>query len=46
MIEFTKSQRKTIATGLTVLSVALVVAFVAFTAWLVLKALSDRKSVV
>ena len=40
MIEFTKSQRKTIATGLTVLSVALVVAFVAFTAWLVLKALS------
>ena len=40
MIEFTQGQRKTIATGLTVLSLALVVAFVTFTAWLVLKLLS------
>ena len=40
MIEFTEGQRKTIATGLTVLSLTLVVAFVTFTAWLVLKLLS------
>ena len=40
MIEFTEGQRKTVATGLTVLSLALVVAFVTFTAWLVLKLLS------
>ena len=46
MIEFTESQRKTIATGLTVLSVALVAAFVAFTAWIVLKALSLAASAI
>ena len=40
MIEFTEGQRKTIATGLTVLSLTLVVAFVTFTAWLVLQLLS------
>ena len=40
MIEFTEGQRKTVATGLTVLSLTLVVAFAAFTAWLVLKLLS------
>lgn len=40
MIEFTEGQRKTIATGLTVLSLALVVAFVTFTVWLALKLLS------
>ena len=40
MIEFTEAQRKTIATGLTVLSLTLVVAFAASTAWLVLKLLS------
>ena len=40
MIEFTEGQRKTIATGLTVLSLSLVVAFTVFTAWIVLKILS------
>ena len=40
MIEFSEGQRKTIATGLTVLSLAFVVAFVVFTAWLVLRALA------
>ena len=40
MIEFTENQKKTVATGLTVLSLTLVVAFVAFTAWLLLKVLS------
>ena len=40
MIEFTQGQRKTIATGLTVLSLAFVVAFVVFTVWLVLRALA------
>ena len=40
MIEFTEGQRKTIATGLTVLSLGLVVAFVALTAWIALKLLS------
>ena len=40
MIDFTEGQRKTIATGLTVLSLAFVVAFVVFTVWLVLRALA------
>ena len=40
MIEFTEGQRKTIATGLTVLSLTLVVAFVAVTAWIALSLLS------
>ena len=40
MIELTDGQRKTVATGLTVLSLTLVVAFVAVTAWLVLSLLS------
>ena len=40
MIDFTEGQRKTIATGLTVLSLTLVVAFVAVTAWIALKLLS------
>ena len=40
MIELTEGQRKTVATGLTVLSLTLVVAFVAITAWLVLTLLS------
>ena len=40
MIELSEGQRKTVATGLTVLSLTLVVAFVAITAWLVLKLLS------
>ena len=40
MIEFTESQKKTVATGLTMLSLSLTVTFVVVTAWLVLKALS------
>ena len=40
MIEFTEGQKKTVATGLTVLSLTLVVAFVAVTAWILLKALA------
>ena len=40
MIELSEGQRKTVATGLTVLSLTLVVAFVAITAWFVLKLLS------
>ena len=40
MIELSEGQRKTVATGLTVLSLTLVVAFVVITAWLVLKLLS------
>ena len=40
MIEFTEGQRKTIATGLTVLSLTLVVAFAAVTTWAVLKMLA------
>ena len=40
MIELTEGQRKTVATGLTVLSLTLVVAFVTITAWLLLKLLS------
>lgn len=37
MIEFTESQKKSIASGLTVLSVAVVVAFVALVAWGILR---------
>ena len=36
MIEFTQGQRKTIASGLFVVALAAVVAFVGFVAWLVL----------
>ena len=46
MINFTESQRKTIATGLTVLSLTLTVAFVAVTAWLVVQALSFAASAI
>ena len=40
MIDFTETQRRTIATGLTVLSLSLVVSFAALSVWLVLKALA------
>ena len=40
MIEFTQGQRKTIASGLFVVALAAVVAFVGFVAWLVLKVLA------
>ena len=40
MIEFTDSQKKTIACGLTVLALSLVFAFAACVAWVVLKVLS------
>ena len=40
MIEFTDGQKKTVAAGLTVLSLSLVFAFVAFVAWVVFKVLS------
>lgn len=40
MIEFTENQRKTVATGLTLLSLAVVIAFVSFIAWLVITVLS------
>ena len=40
MIDFSEGQRKTVASGLTVLSLALVFAFVALTAWIFLKALA------
>ena len=37
MIEFTEGQKKTIASGLTLLSLAVVVAFVVLVGWLALK---------
>ena len=40
MLDFTDSQKKTIANGLTVLSLTLVTAFAAFVAWVALKVLS------
>ena len=40
MIEFTEGQKKTVATGLSVLALAAVAAFVGFVAWLVLKVLA------
>lgn len=40
MIDFTESQRKTVATGLTLLSLTVVVAFVTFVAWLAIKVLA------
>jgi len=40
MIDFTDSQRRTIASGLTILSLAIVFAFVALVMWFVLKALA------
>ena len=46
MIEFTDSQKKTIASGLTVLALSFVFAFAAFVAWVVLKALSLASSAI
>ena len=40
MIEFTDGQRKTVATGITVLALSLVFTFVAVVGWVVLKVLS------
>ena len=40
MIDFTEAQRKTVATGLTLLSLSFVIAFTAVAAWLALKALA------
>ena len=40
MIEFTENQKKTVATGLTVLSLTLTVMFVAVLAWLILQVLA------
>lgn len=40
MIDFTDSQKRTVANGLTVLSVSVVFAFVALVAWILLKALA------
>ena len=40
MIEFSKSQGKTIATGLTIMALAVVVAFVCFVGWMAAKVLS------
>jgi len=40
MIGFTDGQRRTVATGLTLLSLAFVVAFVVFVAWVLLKAVA------
>ena len=46
MIDFTSGQKKTIATGLTVLSLTLVVAFAATTVWMLLKLLSFAASAI
>ena len=46
MIEFTDGQKKTVAAGLTVLSLSLVFAFVAFVAWIVFKVLSFASSAI
>ena len=46
MLEFTEGQRKTVATGLTVLSLTLVVAFAAVTTWAVLKMLAFAASAI
>lgn len=40
MIEFTENQKKTVASGLTFLSLAVVFAFVAFVAWALVRAVS------
>ena len=40
MIDFTENQRKTVASGLTMLSLAVVFTFVAFAVWLAVKALA------
>ena len=40
MIEFTETQKRTVATGLTILSTAVTLAFVAFLAWAALRILS------
>ena len=40
MIDFTETQKRTIATGVSVLSLTLTVAFVALTAWILLQVLS------
>jgi len=46
MIEFTDGQKKTVATGLTLLSLSFVFVFAAFVAWMVLKALSFASSAI
>ena len=46
MISLAENQKKTIASGLTVLSFTVVFAFVACVAWLVLKALSFTAPIV
>ena len=46
MVELNESQRKTVATGLTILSVTVVGAFVAFVGWLALKALAYVSSAI
>ena len=46
MIEFTDSQKKTIAAGITVLSLSLVFAFTAFVLWVVFKVLSFASSAI
>jgi len=46
MIEFTEGQKRTVAHGLTVLSLALVVAFTVFVAWAVLKVIAFTASAI
>ena len=46
MIDFTDSQKKTIAAGITVLSLSLVFAFTAFVLWVVFKVLSFASSAI
>ena len=46
MIDFTERQKRTIATGLTALSTTVVLAFVGFVSWLVLKVLSVAASAI
>ncbi|MGN0854709.1 MAG: AI-2E family transporter [Kiritimatiellia bacterium] len=46
MIDFTEGQRKTVAAGLTLLSLAVVVAFVSFVAWLVITVLGCVSSAI
>ena len=46
MIDFTESQRKTVASGITVLSLAVVFTFVSFIVWALFKALAFASSAV
>ena len=46
MIDFTDSQKKTIAAGITVLALSLVFAFTAFVLWVVFKVLSFASSAI